>query len=95
MSIKTDTEQHLADVLSGYLKPSVQIKVEADADVYTKLKSSMPGWRAQGVRCISAGTIEHVRTIGVGGDSETLGKVSRGVQDHRIISALSYMHGIT
>lgn len=65
------------------------------SDVYSKLKSGMPGWHAQGVRCISAGTIEHVRTIGVGGGSETLGKVSRGVQDHRIISALSYMHGIT
>lgn len=64
------------------------------ADVYARLKSIMPGWKAQGVKALSAGTIEHVRTLGVGGESETLGKKSRGEQDHRIITQLPYMHGI-
>lgn len=62
--------------------------------VYDHLKSTMPGWHSGGVAPVSAGKIEHITVLGLGGDSETLGVESLGEEDASIIRMYSYEHGI-
>ena len=64
------------------------------ADVYAQLKTIMPGWRpGYGVKCVSAGKIEHIEVGGLGGNSTTL-KLASGEGDQRVIENYSYEHGI-
>jgi hypothetical protein len=62
-------------------------------DVAMRLRSIMPGWGHGGVSALSAGMIEHVRPVGLGGRSETLG-VGAQPNDNDVIATYSYRHGI-
>lgn len=63
------------------------------SQVYSHVKSIMPGWHSTGVKVLSAGKIEHLRVEGLGGKSETLNINSR-LEDADIINNYSYFHGV-
>jgi hypothetical protein len=57
------------------------------------LKRAMPGYYADGVVPVSAGTIEHLEIDGLGGESTTLDLKSKP-GDRGVIENYSYAHGV-
>lgn len=54
----------------------------------------MPGYHSNGCRVVSAGKIEHIEVLGLGGASETLGIGSKPREDTATIESCSYTHGV-
>lgn len=61
------------------------------SEVFGVLRVVVPG---KHVGASSAGKIEHVDVVGLGGDSETLGLRSNREEDTVTIERYSYLHGI-
>jgi hypothetical protein len=67
--------------------------------VVQQLRTIVPGYKVglaqfDGVRVVSAGSIEYLDVHGLGGKSETLDLVSRPDEDTNVIENYSYLHGL-
>lgn len=63
------------------------------SEVAAVLRHCQPGWHHGGVKAVSAGMIEHIEVMGLGGESETLNLKSDD-GDEAVIESYSYCHGI-
>lgn len=78
---------------TSFLVPVIFPDKLVHSQVYTKVRSAMPGWYGKGVKAISAGNIEHLEIDGLHGGSTTLNLQSR-MEDKGVIERYSYKHGI-
>lgn len=79
---------------TGVLLPVIFPDKLVHSQVYSRIRTVMPGWLGNGgVKPFSAGTIEHIQVVGLGGNSETLSIGSRP-DDKETIEQFSYFHGI-